>query len=102
MMNRKGTRILFSTVLAAALVIALGAEAHAARGSLLKQRATTSSSVLKPGSNPSAGDPDYPNTGPMVIPKLAAISVGGQTGWALRIQIMVQAWLAQHTIRRLP
>lgn len=101
MMNRKGTRVLITTILAAALLIALGVEAHAARGSLQKKQTTTSISAPKPGVAPLAGEPDYPNGSPQP-PKFASIPVGAPSNWAMRIQIMVQAWLAQQTIRRLP
>ena len=94
MMNRKSIRVLITLVLALAILSAFGTRARAAvRGGRSVSIATSSSGAPKPPIGPMAGEPDFPNGGPLP-PKTGSYPTGGNgSDWALRVQWLVRTWL---------
>ncbi len=105
MMNQKRSRLLITLVLAAAMVTAIGSEAFAAGGmrSLSDRTSLTSGMSSRPGIRPMTGEPDVPQNGTPLPPKVgnASMGVGQLSPWLLRFQWSVRVLLNQLP-RRLP
>ena len=101
MRNQHRTRRLITVMLSAALSVALGSEAYAARGPLLRKQTAPSTVTSKPGTGPMVGEPDSGNNGPLP-PKDGSYPTGGTMTASARLHAMIQAWLAKHSYRRLP
>lgn len=102
MMNQKRTRVLISLVLAAAIGLAFGTEAHAAlMGSRPAWGATVASNAPKPVPGPLSGEPDS-GAGGAQPPKTGTYPTGGfASPWALRIHWLFRTWLGT-VAKRLP
>lgn len=100
MMNRKGTRLLITLILAAALIAVFGSEAFAAgRLASSSSHAVTVSKALKPGVSPMSGEPDTGGNAPPPKDGLYPTSGPRLSMWSARIQWVVRTLLASLPLR---
>lgn len=99
MTNRKSYGVFIALVLATALCLGIGTQARA-DGELGRHRPTAAvSNAPKPMPGPYAGEPDFPNGGPLP-PKAGSYPTGGGSlmSWWTRIQVAMWTWLAHKRI----
>ena len=102
--KQKLSRLLINSILAAALLSALGSEALAGAPPRNLNRGSVSdgAKTLKPVPGPMAGEPDFPSGGSLP-PKDGTYPTGGaqQSTWAMRVYWSIQVML-HYLPKRIP